>query len=249
MREKRVMRIYHINYGQQEWGLWTIKNMIRGHWSRQGSLGWLSFKSNDIRGVAKKVGKWGTWVEVCQSVALPVMDYQGADAGYGWFELMTGNGWENMNGKNWWQGESAAIWAMTDKIRMGLVDDREELREGAPSISIRRWPAEPKAGLAVANDEYLPLFHLTVKTVMIMMIIGWLTGGRSLSILCLRSSGSQSCPASDWQDTWPFVGIWQMSIFGFYPHNVLNISDSSCNNNTPAAVSKMILKFIVIDSQ
>ena len=224
--------------------------MIRGHWSRQGSWGWLSFKSNDIRGVAKKVGKWGTWVEVCQSVALPVMDYQGADAGYGWFELMTGTGWENMNGKNWWQGESAAIWAMTDKIRMGLADDREELREGAPSISIRRWPAEPKAGLAVANDEYLPLFHLAMMTVMMMMmIIGWLTGGRSLSILCLRSSGSQSCPASDWQDTWPFVGIWQMSIFGFYPHNVLNISDSSCNNKTPAAVSKMILKFIVIDSQ
>ena len=45
MREKRVMRIYHINYGQQEWGLWTIENMIRGHWSGQGSLGWLSFKS------------------------------------------------------------------------------------------------------------------------------------------------------------------------------------------------------------
>ena len=138
MREKRVMRIYHINYGQQEWGLWTTKNMIRGHWSWQGSLGWLSFKSNDgSDGSGKKAGILGTWVDVCQSVALPVMDYQGADAEYGWFELMTGNGWENMNGKNWWQGESAAIWAMTDKIRMGLADDREELREGASSISIR----------------------------------------------------------------------------------------------------------------
>ena len=213
------------------------------HWAH-----WDGFHSNHDISYRIYTQKWGTWVEVCQSVALPVMDYQGADAGYGWFELMTGTGWENMNGKNWWQGESAAIWAMTDKIRMGLADDREELREGAPSISIRRWPAEPKAGLAVANDEYLPLFHLTMKTVM-MMIIGWLTGGRSLSILCLRSSGSQSCPASDWQDTWPFVGIWQLSIFGFYPHNVLNISDSSCYNITPAAVSKMILKSIVIDSQ
>ena len=60
MREKRVMRIYHINYGQQEWGLWPIKNMIRGHWSREGSLGWLSFKYM----IYSEVQKWGTWVEV-----------------------------------------------------------------------------------------------------------------------------------------------------------------------------------------
>ena len=109
MREKRVMRIYHINYGQQEWGLWTIKNMIRGHWSRQGSSGWLSFKS------------WYTQAEWQKT--------QGSEG----LELKCVNRWhyqwwiikarmQAMDGLSWWQGTGEKIW-------MAKIDDRENRRQ------------------------------------------------------------------------------------------------------------------------